>query len=242
MKRNIVESYSIEEAFRALNKKPQRKVVESVSTGRTFAQVANVVPFKDFISGKSMIYFLQDFAGSTGELYMVAYNGDIYGLDTGNEIANYICGIHEITSYDDLAEFANYSPDDIDSDVKLYGEKNIPVASFNYDGLNVEEFINRFELEPPRITENRKASTPVIPAPYDTYFEVIDPTEIAFEDGMIEIGEKVDGATILAYLGAKDEYLEYFDSDAFLIDDEACPVVEIAHGRCYPIDIEEIFN
>lgn len=153
MKRNIVESYSIEEAFRALNKKPQRKVVESADANRTFAQVANVVPFKDFISGKSMIYFLQDFAGFTGELYIVSYNGDVYGLDTGNEIAEYICATHEVTSYDDLAEFANYSPNDIDGDVGLYGEKNIPVASFNYDGLNVEEFIKKFEFEPPRITE-----------------------------------------------------------------------------------------
>lgn len=152
MKRTIVESMSMEEAFRALNKKPQRKVVESIDTGRTFAQIANVVPFKDFISGKSMIYFLQDFAGSTGELYIVAYNGDVYGLDTGNEIADYICGTHEITSYDDLAEFANYSLDDID--IKLYGEKNIPATSFNYDGLNIEEFINRFEFEPPRVTDD----------------------------------------------------------------------------------------
>lgn len=89
---------------------------------------------------------------------------------------------------------------------------------------------------------NESTAAPVIPAPYDKYFEVIDPNEIEFEDGMIEIGEEVDGATVLAYLAAKDEYFEYFDSDAFLIDDEACPVVEIAHDRCYPIDVEEIFG
>lgn len=107
--------------------------------------------------------------------------------------------------------------------------------------MSMEEAFKALNKKPTKKLVEAVESTPIIPAPYDKYFEVIDPNEIEFEDGMIEIGEEVDGATVLAYLAAKDEYLEYFDSDAFLINDEACPVVEIAHDRCYPIDVEEIF-
>lgn len=58
-------------------------------------------------------------------------------------------------------------------------------------------------------------------------------------------GDKVSGATILAEVAPKDEYVEMFDSIYNLIDDPDFPVVEIVHDRLFPVDLpldEGLFN
>lgn len=109
-------------------------------TKDNFTTIAEIVPFADFISGKTAIYFLKDFMGYTAELYIGVYDGAIYGVDPANETADYICEISDITSYEDLSLKANF-----DSDNDFYGEKAVLINEFNYDDLTWAEFIQKYD-------------------------------------------------------------------------------------------------
>lgn len=104
----------------------------------TFTAIAEIVPFADFISGKTAIYFLKDFNGYTAGLYIGVYEGAIYGVDPTNETADYICEVSDITSYNDLSLKANF-----DSDSNLYDEEAVLITEFKYDDLTWGEFIQK---------------------------------------------------------------------------------------------------
>lgn len=115
--------------------------IDEITTDN-FTTIAEIVPFDDFIRGKTAIYFLKDFAGYTAELYIGVYDGAIYGVDPANETADYICEISDITSYEDLSLKANF-----DSDNDFYGEEAVLINEFNYDDLTWAEFIQKYEVD-----------------------------------------------------------------------------------------------
>ena len=94
------------------------------------------------------------------------------------------------------------------------------------------------------IDEGVDRNATAIPAPYDKYFEIVDPSEIEFEEGMYAIGDEIEdnaGLHILAYLCAKPEFADSFDSDAFLVDDEQNPVVQIGgQNNVLPIYVDDL--
>lgn len=113
------------------------------------------------------------------------------------------------------------------------------------ESMSMEEAFKALNTKPAKKILEAAEAAPKIPSPYNKYFEVVDPAEIEFDDGMFQIGEVVDGTTILAYLAPKAEYEDkgIFDSWYFLIDDTQYPVVEIGGmNRMYPVDIEAIFG
>lgn len=88
------------------------------------------------------------------------------------------------------------------------------------------------------ITSSESLSDNMIPSPYDNYYEVQELSEEEL-DGMYQVGDEIDGyeCHVVAYLIVKPEFEDSMPNDAVLVDDEEYPVVELAGGRIYPIEV-----
>lgn len=94
------------------------------------------------------------------------------------------------------------------------------------------------DLSQQAVTSSESSSDSMIPSPYDNYYEVQELSEEEL-DGMYQVGDEIDGyeCHVVAYLIVKPEFEDSMPNDAVLVDDEEYPVVELAGGRIYPIEI-----
>lgn len=83
------------------------------------------------------------------------------------------------------------------------------------------------------------SETPIVPEPYNLYFEVEDTDPGDYD---YEVGEQLDGygCRLVAYLVPKPEYDDKIDVYPVLTDDAEFPVCDLVGGRLYPVDIDEI--
>lgn len=83
------------------------------------------------------------------------------------------------------------------------------------------------------------SETPIVPEPYNSYFEVEDVNPGDYD---YEVGEQLDGydCRLVAYLVPKPEYDDKIDVYPVLTDDTEFPVCDLVGGRLYPVDIDEI--
>jgi hypothetical protein len=88
-----------------------------------------------------------------------------------------------------------------------------------------------------KITGWKESNKVRIPYPYNLYFKVIEEVEEVADD--YKIGDEIEGygCHLLAYL-------EPFNKECYcypiLTDDKDYPVVELAAGRLYPVDVKKL--
>ena len=78
-----------------------------------------------------------------------------------------------------------------------------------------------------------------IPKPFNKYFEVCPPDDA--DD--FQAGDEIDGygCHFVAWLAPKEKYEDEIDVYPMLTDDPDYPVVELAGGRLYPVELTSLF-
>lgn len=112
---------------------------------------------------------------------------------------------------------------------KVIGEV-APMTTETEEKVKVED-----ELE-----ESLNEATEMIPSPWNKYLEISDYTPDA-ESGEYQIGDTIEGNTILAYLDPKEKYEDIIDTFMFLFSSPEGKnfVGTTLKGRVYPSSIED---
>ncbi len=90
-----------------------------------------------------------------------------------------------------------------------------------------------------RLYEASKTRNP-IPAPFRKYFDL----SVSDSEDDFQPGEEIEGygCHFLGFLDPKEKYEDIIDIYPILTDDPNYPVVEIAGGRLFPVDIHDIVS
>lgn len=112
---------------------------------------------------------------------------------------------------------------------KVIGEV-APMSTETEEKVEVEDNIN----------ESLNEATEMIPSPWNTYLEISDYTPDV-ESGEYQIGDTIEGNTILAYLDPKEKYEDIIDTFMFLFSSPEGKnfVGTTLKGRVYPSSIED---
>lgn len=109
----------------------------------------------------------------------------------------------------------------------------------NRDSIISEAFDNINNIEKCRNKKlaEGKRNNPV-PKPFNKYFEI----DLSDSEDDFQPGEEIPGydCHFLAFLVPKEKYEDEIDIYPILTDDPDYPVVEIAGGRLYPVEIDSI--
>lgn len=265
MKRKIVESMSMEEAFRALNVKAKAKLHEGREEDYTIDSNLSICFYyknvEDPHANADMIYEIvkkgrnwkyidardDDAIGN----YKSAYEAIVAAIDAEYEL---------LKEQEENPEDYGLSGNDDDLHVVLVVDQTSNISDSELSAIKAkidlfDELFTIHKLEFTLETDNSKDESlnestdmlPKIPAPYDKYFEIVTYSDEELEDiASYRPGEIIEeyNAKILAFVDPKDGYEDIFDSIYYLVDREGDIYVAEIQGtasgtRIYSVDFED---